>query len=70
MEANTMELNLNKLECATGGELTGEQQRKILLLISLSKGKNVDMESLLIFFQSNLEVNQFIRDNWWWVKAT
>ena len=69
METNTTELNLNELEWVAGGELTAEQQRKILLLISLSTGKNVDMESLLILFQSDLEVCEFIKENWWWVRS-
>ena len=63
------ELNLDELEWTAGGELTAEQQERILLFSSLSKGKNVDLDSLLIFFQSNLEVREFIKENWGRVRS-
>lgn len=69
METNMTELNLDELEWTAGGELTAEQQERILLFSSLSKGKNVDLDSLLIFFQSNLEVREFIKENWGRVRS-
>ena len=70
MEANTMKLNINELETVAGGELTQEEQVRLLNYIMLGKIMGASKETLIHAWRGNPDAQAFIEENYWWVRST
>jgi len=70
MKTGLVEMYLDEMENAAGGELTQDMQVRLLNYILLGKIMGASKETLLHAWRDNPDAQAFIEENYWWVGST